>query len=255
MIGRIRSASARRAAAPRRRNYEPRRLGPAQTRLSAGQVEQAYSLGVGRNSPDWIAAIARGQLLLQVARLIGLVRGRYELVGSLEELVDDLDLVGSGAQSGKGVDEALQAIFALDDLARVRRPRGRSSCSRLRAPCRRPRGRRRGRPCRSTPSCSNANERSTVAPREGRPGGARSRSRSTRRRASRSAATSSSVAVGTGRARPQRARPAAAGRRDRASSRITVHGMSPISVAASPASPLAVAEGRFVSRRPTSRSA
>ena len=67
MIGRIRSFfGPTRFRASCERSYEatasrlPRAAGagPAQTRSSAGQPAQANSLGVGRNSPAWMRAIA-----------------------------------------------------------------------------------------------------------------------------------------------------------------------------------------------------
>ena len=42
----------------------------------------------------------------------------YDLVRALEELVDDLDLLGAGPEARERVDESLQAVVVLDDLGR-----------------------------------------------------------------------------------------------------------------------------------------
>ena len=43
-------------------------------------------------------------------------RRRDDRVRPLEEVVDDLDLLGSGAEAGERVDEPLEPVVVLDDL-------------------------------------------------------------------------------------------------------------------------------------------
>ena len=93
--------------------------GPAQTTSSAGQPAQAYSLGVGRNSPARSRAIAAESSASSSAtssRVNAVTTGR---VRPFEELVDDLDLVGAGAEARERVDEPLEPVRALDDLLRL----------------------------------------------------------------------------------------------------------------------------------------
>src|SRR5215204_4464260 len=117
MIGRIRSRFG-----PTRRRASETKLRATQVWTGADEVERRAGRArvLTRRRPELPRLDRRdraGQLLLQDRRLIGLVRRRYELVGTLEELVDDLDLVRSRAQGGERVDEPLQTIFALHNLA------------------------------------------------------------------------------------------------------------------------------------------
>src|SRR6476659_6171856 len=53
------------------------------------------------------------------SRKLGAVEGRrHGRVGALEELIDDLDLVGAGPEAGQGIDETLKPVVALDQLFR-----------------------------------------------------------------------------------------------------------------------------------------
>ena len=81
-----------------------------------------YSLGVGRNSPALIRAIAVAQLGLELADLLDAEHGRDDRVRPLEEVVHDLDLLCAGAEAGERVDEPLEVVVVLDDL--LRRPLG-----------------------------------------------------------------------------------------------------------------------------------
>ena len=47
-------------------------------------------------------------------------RRRDDGVRPLEEVVDDLDLLGAGPEAGERVDEPLQPVVGLDDLLRRR---------------------------------------------------------------------------------------------------------------------------------------
>ena len=141
-----------------------RSFGPAHTRSSAGQPEHLNSLGVGTNSPASIGAIAADSSASSAGS-----SSRSNVVattasGALEEVVDDLDLVGAGAEARERVDEPLQPVVGLDDLL------GRALGERVRlvverraraAPSRHSTS---SRPCSSTPSCSNANGRSGSHP-------------------------------------------------------------------------------------------
>ena len=89
---------------------------------------------------------------------------RDDGVRALEEVVDDLDLLRPGPEARERVDEPLQPVVRLDDLLGRPLARASSSCSRARAPASPSRCRTSSRPCRRTPSCSNANGRSGRAP-------------------------------------------------------------------------------------------
>ena len=209
-----------------------RSRGPAHTTSSAGQPAQANSLGVGRNSPALIRAIAADSSASSSG-----TSSRANVVattasGALEELVDDLDLLGARAEARERVDEALQAVVALDDLL------GRPLAERVRlvverrAPARRRSYSTSRRPCSRTPSCSNANGRSG-----GAPGSAAIRARELRA-AVRGDEPADPLELLVGRARV----PAAHRRRSRRGARGARRSMcssspctaSPISVAASP---------------------
>ncbi len=82
-------------------------------------MEHANSLGDGRNSPAWIRAIPADSSASS-ARSRAVERRRDDGVRPLEEVVDDLDLLGSGAEAGERVDETLQRVVGLDDLLRRR---------------------------------------------------------------------------------------------------------------------------------------
>ena len=60
-----------------------------------------------------------GQLGFEGRQLRPLERVRDDRIGSLEEVVDDLDLLRPGAEAGERVDEPLQAVVGLDDLLRA----------------------------------------------------------------------------------------------------------------------------------------
>ena len=87
-----------------------RRRGPAQTRSSAGQPAQAKSLGVGGNSPAWMPRDRGGQLGLELGHVGAREDGLHRRVRPLEEVVDDLDLLGAGAEARERVDEPLQPV-------------------------------------------------------------------------------------------------------------------------------------------------
>ena len=61
-------------------------------------------------------AIAADSSALEQRQLAPLERRRDDGVGPLEEVVDDLDLVGAGAEARERVDEPLQPVVVLDDL-------------------------------------------------------------------------------------------------------------------------------------------
>ena len=58
------------------------------------------------------------QLGLELRELRPLEDRRDDCVGALEEVVDDLDLVGTCAEARERIDEPLQAVVVLDDLVR-----------------------------------------------------------------------------------------------------------------------------------------
>ena len=121
------------------------------------------SLGVGTNSPARIRPIASESSASSAGTSARANVVETTASGPLEEVVDDLDLVRPGAEAGERVDEPLQPVVGLDDL--LRRPLGERV--RLVVEDERPRAfawRTSSRPCRSTPSCSNANGRSGRAP-------------------------------------------------------------------------------------------
>ena len=93
---------------------------PAQTRSSAGQPAHANSLGVGRNSPAWICAIASDSSASSSTALGAREPRRRDRVRPLEEVVDDLHLVGAGAEARERVHEPLEPVVVLDDLLRRR---------------------------------------------------------------------------------------------------------------------------------------
>ena len=99
-----------------------RSFGPAQTTSSAGQPLHVNSSGDGVNSPASIRRIAADSSSSSAGQLVPLERRRDDRVGPLEEVVDDLDLVGPGAEARERIHEPLQPIVALDDL--LRRPFG-----------------------------------------------------------------------------------------------------------------------------------
>ena len=93
--------------------------GPAQTRSSAGQSEQANSLGVGRKSPARMRAIAAESSASSSATSSrvndvdttssGRSRNWYAISTSLEP----------AAQADERIDEPLQPVLGLDDLGRL----------------------------------------------------------------------------------------------------------------------------------------
>ena len=93
-----------------------RKFGPAQTTSSAGQPAHANSLGRGGNRPAWMRAIASDSSASSSGSLIAPEGRLDELVRPLEELVDDLDLLGARAEARERVDEPLQPVLGLDDL-------------------------------------------------------------------------------------------------------------------------------------------
>ena len=96
----------------------PRSFGPAQMTSSAGQPAQVNVLGVGVNSPAPTFAIT-AESSASSAGKIGTREGRrHDPVGTLEERVDDLDLVVPCPEARERVDEALQPVLRLDDLLR-----------------------------------------------------------------------------------------------------------------------------------------
>ncbi len=97
-----------------------RSFGPAQTTSSAGQPLHVNSSGDGVNSPASMRRIAADSSSSSPGSSCRSNVRRDDGVGALEEVVDDLDLVGSGAEARKRVHEPLQPVVALDDL--VRRP-------------------------------------------------------------------------------------------------------------------------------------
>ena len=94
------------AAAPRRRRRAP------------GQPAQAYSLGVGTNSPASNARDRCRQLGLESGHVIRAKTVATTASGTLEEVVDDLDLRRAGAETRERVDEPLQPVLVVDDLLR-----------------------------------------------------------------------------------------------------------------------------------------
>src|SRR5215831_19143297 len=56
------------------------------------------------------------QLRLELRQLRAVERGRNDRVGPLEEVVDDLDLLGAGAEAGERVDESLKPVVVVDDF-------------------------------------------------------------------------------------------------------------------------------------------
>ena len=95
------------------------RRGPAQTRSSAGQSEHANSLGVGRNSPARMRAIASESSASSraVSALVNVAETTSS--GRSRNWYDDLDLGRAVAQARERVDEPLEAVLGLDDLVRI----------------------------------------------------------------------------------------------------------------------------------------
>ena len=96
--------------------WPPPRRGPAQTRSSAGQPEQANSLGVGRKSPRE-SVDRRRELAFESARLGSREHRRDRLVGALQELVDDLDLLDPGLRQASAYTSTLQPVLLIDHVA------------------------------------------------------------------------------------------------------------------------------------------
>ena len=71
--------------------------------------------------------MAADELLLELRNVVGREERHDGLVGPLEELVDDLDLLRSGAEARQRVHEPLQAVVRLGHLLGRRVPRARSS--------------------------------------------------------------------------------------------------------------------------------
>ena len=82
-----------RGAAPHRRDREP------------DSRSMRKSLGVGRKSPSRIRAIAEPSSASSASTSARENVGRDHLLGRLEELVDDLDVVEARAHARKGVDD------------------------------------------------------------------------------------------------------------------------------------------------------
>src|SRR5215218_8524000 len=102
-----------------------RRHRPRQPRPGADEVERRTACAglLARRRTELTGADARnrlGQLGLEGGKLRPLVRRRHDGVGTFEEVIDDLDLLSSGAEARKRVDEALDAILLLDGLLRRR---------------------------------------------------------------------------------------------------------------------------------------
>ena len=76
------------------------------------------SLGVGTNSPARILPIASDSSASSAGTSARAKVRRDDGVGALEEVVDDLDLLGPGAEARERVDEPLQPVLGLDDLLR-----------------------------------------------------------------------------------------------------------------------------------------
>src|SRR3954471_19467115 len=60
------------------------------------------------------------ELRLEHGDLVALERRRHDRVGALEEVVHDLDALGTGAEARKRVHEPLQPVVVVDDLSRRR---------------------------------------------------------------------------------------------------------------------------------------
>ena len=137
--------------------------GPAHTTSSAGQPHRELARRGGTAPPG----SGDRRESPPPARQLGAAEGRrYELIGSLEELVDDFDLVGTGAEARNGVDESAGG----DTRPRPRRPGElaeqvrRKSATRARAPSRWAHRRRRGRARRR--SKANGRSEDTFSRRE-----------------------------------------------------------------------------------------
>ena len=242
--------TATRDRAPRGGHAPPPSRGPAQTRSSAGQPEHVNSLGVGTNSPALMRAIAADSSLSSSgsSRRSNVVETTAS--GPLEEVVDDLDLVGAGAEARERVDEPLQPVVGLDDLLR------RSLGERVRLVVEDERARA------VAPEHVEAavQEHAVVLERE-RPLGLRVRrasrsaprapTRSTRRRTPRSARAPRRSPPGTSCARSRRRATPARARSTSSSRRCTA---SPISVAFSPPSRPAPCRAPRAARRRARRS-
>ena len=227
-----------------------RSFGPAQTTSSAGQPLHVNSSGDGDELARVDAADRRRQLRLEPGQLVPLERGRDDCVGALEEVVDDLDLVGPGTEARERVHEPLQRGSRSRRSLRASLRRASSSCSRRRARAAPSRYSTSRRPCSSTPSCSNANGRSGTRAGQLRDPRRELRRRSTHRRTPRSARAPRRSRPGTSRERADTSGGAGADRSTSSSRRCAA---SPISVARSPPSPPGSVPRS--SRRPATRSA
>ena len=141
----------------------------AEGRAGADHVERraagARELARPRREPALLDPRDRlRELGLELGQLLAPNDGLDERVGPLQELVDDLDLLRPGPEAGDCVDEALQPVLGLDDLGGRVVAEQRSTCSRRRARGRPSRWSTSRTPWKRTPSCSNANGRSTVTP-------------------------------------------------------------------------------------------
>ena len=96
---------------------------PGAARRRRGRAPGSRAGELARRRPELARVDARdagGQLGLELRDLGERERRRDDGVGPLEEVVDDLDLLGAGAEARERVDEALQPVVRLDDLLRRR---------------------------------------------------------------------------------------------------------------------------------------
>src|SRR5690349_12230738 len=97
--------------------------GGTEARPCADDVERRTAhAGVLAGRRDELAALdpgdCPGQLRLEQVHVLDAEGRRDDRVGTLEEVVDDLDLRRAGAEAGERVDEPLQPVVACDDLLR-----------------------------------------------------------------------------------------------------------------------------------------
>ena len=151
-------AAATRLAAVQPRARRRRRRAPGSPRRRT----RSASAGTRRRGCDAIAAESSASSSGTSSRRNVVETGAS---GRSRNVVDDLDLVGAGAEARERVDEPLEPVVrARRSPSGVALGERRSSCSRRRARAR-PRAWRTSRqPWSSTPSCSNVNGRSARRP-------------------------------------------------------------------------------------------
>src|SRR5436305_4040690 len=95
-----------------------RRLAQAHPRAHEVERGAAGACELARRRPELArldAPDCGGELRFQVAQLLARERRRHDRVRTLEELVDDLDVVRTRAEACERVHEPLQPVALLDD--------------------------------------------------------------------------------------------------------------------------------------------